>query len=260
LLFLVIFACVTSSCKTEAMGLDNITEIASSAQETEMQDLVTRQVETAIKANDFRTLSAMEQEFMTSRSQTPSGVWNLEIFHASLKFYLEGGLVAADGCQYRKADFVARWAAAEPRSPGPIITQAELLKEQAWCYRGNGAAPTVSEESWNQFHAGLQLARETLEAHEQMASLDPHYYAVQTTIYRGMGAPETEFQALVKQATDREPNYPKTYMNAVWYYMPQWGGSFQVTQPLRIRPDICRVLDEEDDRCARADLRSSRSF
>jgi hypothetical protein len=35
---------------------------------------------------------------------------------------------------------------------------------------------------------------------------------------------------------------------------------FLLTQPLRIRPDICRVLDEEDDRCARADLPSSRSF
>jgi hypothetical protein len=36
--------------------------------------------------------------------------------------------------------------------------------------------------------------------------------------------------------------------------------SLPLTQPPRIRPDICRVLEREDDRCARADLPSSRSF
>ena len=36
-------------------------------------------------------------------------------------------------------------------------------------------------------------------------------------------------------------------------------GVYHVTQPLKIQPEVCRILGREDDRCARADLPSSRS-
>jgi hypothetical protein len=222
-----ICACSISSCRSEALAFESVKEVASAAQETETRQVVIKKVEKAINENDFRSLSAMEQEFRTSRSRTPSGVWNLEIFHATLKFYLIDRLVTANECQSLKADFVTQWAAAEPLSPAPIITHAELLTEQAWCYRGKGASTTVSKDDWAKFYNGLQIAQETLESHVEMASVNPHYFAVQATIYRGMGVSESRFQEFLKQATDREPDYPRTYMNAVWYYMPQWGGSYE---------------------------------
>jgi putative transposase len=53
-------------------------------------------------------------------------------------------------------------------------------------------------------------------------------------------------------------NIPSGKLEANYYASP--ATLKLVTQPPRIRPDICRVLEREDDRCARADLPSSRSF
>jgi hypothetical protein len=36
-------------------------------------------------------------------------------------------------------------------------------------------------------------------------------------------------------------------------------GTEMLTQPLKIQPEVCRILGREDDRCARADLRNNRS-
>ena len=199
--------------------------VARSSDEQAERDAILKQVQAAIAARDFAGLSAMEEDLRTSRARTPSGVWKLAVLHGGLQFYLADGLKSEDGCQYRDAQFLRDWAAASPRNPAPVITDAALLLEQAWCIRGDGTADSVAAEAWPQFRKGAAAAAATLEQHPTMASADPEYYAVKLNVLRAQGVSKAAFHDVIEEATAREPYYHRTYFNAVWYYLPQWGGS-----------------------------------
>jgi hypothetical protein len=218
---------VVSGCQTKPATLENVRETATTLQEVQMREAISKQVELAIQAEDFKALSAMEQEFLSTGARTSSGIWKLGAYHASVQFYLADGLLRKDRCEYRMADFVTRWATAEPASPAPIITHAHLLREQAWCFRGNGYAASVTADDWPKFYSGIEAANETLETYKDMASVDPEFYAIKASILLGSTTSPAEIDALVKEATDRVPDYHRFYRNAVWHYMPQWGGSDQ---------------------------------
>jgi hypothetical protein len=227
--YIFVAACLVSlpACQSKAVDLGKIKEVATSAQELAVRDTLTAQVKAAIDAEDFALLNRLEREHLTSRARTPSGVWLLGIYHAVLQFQLADGLVKADGCDYRKAAFVSRWAASDPTSPGPKITHAYLLQQQAWCYRGSGSATSVSEGNWAKFYQGLEASNAFMEANKAIAAKDPEFYAVQLTTYRGLNATDEIFRDLLTEAIDKEPDYHRTYFNAAQNYMPQWGGSYE---------------------------------
>ena len=221
---------VLPGCILQVAASDTVPALASSSDEKAERDAVLSRVQAAIVANDFASLSTMEDAFRSSRARTPSGVWKLAVFHAGLQAYLAEGLEPEDECRYRRAQFVQRWAAAEPRSPAPAITNAALLLQQAWCFRGRGYADSVAAEAWPKFRKGVAAAYETLEKDGTWASTDPEFYAVKLDVLRGQGVSKTTFHAVVEEATAREPEYHRIYFNAVWFYLPQWGGSYAAVE------------------------------
>jgi hypothetical protein len=218
---------LASACQPKPLTLDKVQELADAASERATRDRLQKEVELAFQTKDFTLLSAMEHEFLTSRTRTGSGVWELGAFHAGVQYLLKAGLDKNTGCQYTHQDFATNWAAAQPKNPAPIITQAYLLTEQAWCFRGNGRAPTVSADDWPKFYEGLEAANRLLDDNKEIAAVDPEFYTVKARIYRGLNASPEQFDELLKEATKREPNYHRTYFDAVLFYMPQWGGSYE---------------------------------
>lgn len=214
------------ACSSQAATADTAHPIVNSADEMAERNAIFHKVQAAIAAQDFTGLSAMEEDFRRSHARTPSGLLKLELFHSGVQSYLAEGLQREEGCQYRDAAFVQRWAAATPNNPAPFITDAALQSQQAWCFRGTGIADTVAAEDWPKFGEGISAAARLLDQHRNVASIDPEYYAVLVDVLRAHGMSKAEFHAVVEQATAREPDYHRTYFNAAWYYLPQWGGSY----------------------------------
>jgi hypothetical protein len=215
-----------ANCTSQAVASQPVREVASAADEIAYREGVFAKIKSLIVASDFQALTALEETYRTSRSRTTSGYWNLGLFHTGVDSFLGEGLTAEKGCTALNADFVTRWKAAFPNSPAPIIAEAEMLKNQGWCYRGSGFADKVAPEAWPKFRERLQSAYELLETNKKIASVNPEYYAVQASLYRGLSAPEDKFRDMMDEATKREPAYFRTYFTAVWYHMPQWGGSW----------------------------------
>lgn len=213
-------------CASQAATADGGRAIVNSSDEGAARDAILGEVQAAIAARDFAGLSAMEEDFRASRARTPSGAWKLAMFHAGLQTYLAEGLQSDGGCHYDDAQFVQRWAAATPRNPAPFITDAALLSQQAWCFRGSGYADSVAAEAWPKFRERISAAAGVLDQHREIGSADPEYYAVKLDVLRAQGVSKAAFHAVVEEATAREPYYQRTYFNAAWYYLPQWGGSY----------------------------------
>lgn len=189
------------------------------------RDAISSKVEEAVAARDFAGLSAQEAAFRTSRARTSSGKWKLELFHHALLYSLADGLRPGQDCRYQDEPLVRHWADAYPTDPTPAIVHAALLHEQAWCLRGAGYANTVAPDVWPRFRELLERAAASLTARKAEAGADPQYYAVALDILRSQGAGEAAFQTMVEEATAREPAYAPIYFEAVWHYLPQWGGS-----------------------------------
>lgn len=229
----------------QAISSEYIQKSTSSADEKADHDAIMDAVRTAIASNDFVFLSKMGDELRSTRARTPSGLWKLAVFHAGLQYYLSEGLEQERGCQYSKANFVRQWAAALPGSPAPIITDAALLQQQAWCFRGGSYAKSVAAEAWPKFRKGISAAYETLEKNSKLSSVDPEFYAVKLEVLRSMGASKASFRNVLDEATAREPEYHRTYFNAVWFYLPQWGGSYaEVEQFARYAADRTRASEK----------------
>jgi hypothetical protein len=198
---------------------------APGADEVAAQHDIGEKVRTAIAAEDFVALNRMEQDFQTSRARMPDGWWKLAVYHRFLRYELGTGLVATDGCEYRKADFVERWSEATPRSRAAFITAARLRIDQAWCVRGSGFSNDVPDNAWPKFEADIAAAAQILDRHG-WAAKDPEFTAIQVDILRSQHNDLEQVQALVDKATAREPDYFPIYDNAVMSFMPQWGGSW----------------------------------
>lgn len=213
-------------CVSQAAPTEGELPAATSSDEMAERNEILGNVRRAIAAQDFASLSSMEEGFRTTRARTSSGIWKLAMFHIGVQGYLGEGLQHDNGCQYRDADFVRRWAAATPRNPAPFITDAALLSEQAWCFRGSGYADSVAAKDWPKFREGIAAAADMLERHGIFASADPEYYAVRLDILRAQGVSKAQFHLAVEEALAREAYYHRTYASAAWYYLPQWGGSY----------------------------------
>ncbi len=236
---------LSPGCSAEAGPIDTGKVEASSTDEMSERKSIINTVDLAIARQDFAALDALEREYRTSRAHTPSGLWKLAFFHAAVQYNLGEGLERKDGCIYRHAPFVEQWRAAAPNEPAPIITEAALWVMQASCIRGSGYASEVQPSAWAGFHEAIGKAYRVLAAGRTAASVDPEYYAVMVKIYRGQGRPRDEFEHLVDEATKREPYYHRTYFNAAWSYLPQWGGSFrELDQFARSAAERTRASDK----------------
>jgi hypothetical protein len=193
--------------------------------EKDARDAIIARTEAAIAAEDFAALAAMDREFRSSRARTPGGTWNLRVFHLTLQWDLDEGLDAEGKCIYRRAPFIARWRAAEPQDPAAAITDAALLLDQAWCYRGDGYAADVPEEAWPKFRDTVARAAAVLESTRRNAAIDPEFYATEIRAMRGW-ADDDALARLVAEASAREPAYEHTYTSAALSLLPQWGGSY----------------------------------
>jgi hypothetical protein len=199
---------------------------SSNLDEEGERSAILKAIKSAIATEDFAKLTAMEAEFRISRARTQSGVWKLAVFHAGVQAYLADGLLPESDCQYSKSQFVNAWKAASSGSPAPVITDAALLLTQAWCIRGGGYAIDVAPAAWRQFKVIVTSATKVLDRHSTMASVDPEFYAIKLKALRSEGSETSQFESVLDEATAREPYYHRTYFNAVWSYLPQWGGSF----------------------------------
>jgi hypothetical protein len=218
---------VLQGCSAQASPIDSGKVEAATTDEERERDAILGSVRSLIDRKDFAGLDAMELGFRTSRARSPSGVWKLAVLHSGLQYYLGEGIDKEHGCTFAQAPFLTQWRSANPDGPAAIITEADLLRQQAWCYRGSGYAAEVADSAWPAFHAGIDKAHALLRSHHKVASVDPEYYAVMSVIYRSKGMERAEFMRLIDEGASREPYYHRIYFKAVWSFLPQWGGSFE---------------------------------
>jgi hypothetical protein len=215
----------TSSGKIVATTLSQILR-RNAPTELEQRKSISDSVGKSFLAEDFSRLETMSETYRKEKSRTSSGLWNLTLFYAGIIEAIRRQTVGEDfDAQFRILEAkTKKWAMKYPRSPSAHIARSIVLIRHGWAHRGSGYASTVKPESWAPFHQYITMARENLEKHKSVASVDPTWYETMLKVARDQGWDRSEFDALLNEALKREPLYYQTYFQALEYLLPKWHG------------------------------------
>jgi hypothetical protein len=199
---------------------------SSAATEMEERATVTASTQEAFLQGRFSELNEVSRAYRTDKSRTSSGLWKLTLFYVGISTAMQKELNGKEQeAGFRELEAkTAQWAKAYPTSPAAHITHSMLLISHAWAYRGGGYASTVKPESWAPFRRYIAMARDNLEKHKAVASIDPRWYEAMLTIARAESWGREQFDSLLNEALNREPLFYQTYFLALEYLLPKWHG------------------------------------
>jgi hypothetical protein len=181
-------------------------------------------VKTALDRKDYKALNAMAKGYRERRARTPSGTWKLSYFYHGVMGYLPAENPGAP-CARVADRLFEDWAKVDPDAPTSYIAHAWAKTSFARCLRGGTRANATPPESIEAMLREVGKARAILEAHRDVASTDPQYYAEMLRIYQVDGTSEAAVRTLLDEAVSREPFYHDVYFTAAQYYLPQWHGN-----------------------------------
>ena len=199
---------------------------SGAATEMEERAAIRNAARDAFLREDFSRLEDASRNYLSTKSRTPSGIWNLTVFHAGIN----EAIVARAKSQTPEAIFqdlggtTTKWAKLHPTSPNAHIAHSVVLITVAWAYRGDGYASTVKPEAWEPYRKYIAMARVNLEKHKSAAAVDPRWYQVMLGVATAESWNRDEFDRLLDEALDREPLFYETYFSALAYLLPKWHG------------------------------------
>lgn len=203
------------------------------ADELSERESIKDTVRTAFIDSDFKKLDALAEQYRSSKARTVSGLWKLTVFYSTFDALGNSpayGEQSLDGFEQQ----ARKWIDEAPESKSAYIAYATLLYRHAFFVRGDGYAASVAPEKWPVFRKYLNKAYRQLAASKAFASSDPHWYATMLHVATGEYWPEPKFDALLDEATAREPYYYELYFAALMRKTPNWGGSLD---------DVARLID-----------------
>ena len=228
-------ACLFSDVPTLAKAVDAAP--ADSSDDQVVRDAIGKRVYALMDAQDFAGLNKLAADFRTTKARTPSGVWKLRVFYMSVSYHI--AQAQPDGeCVSTSLPMLKRWLAADPSAPAPVIAQASVVLEQAWCKRHDDAW------GYDSFLADAAQADRLLEEHKTTASIDPEYYATAEDVGFVTKPDKADFDRLLTEGIAHEPSYYGLYFSALKYYLPDTHGSTEEVERIaRLAMDKTKETD-----------------
>lgn len=201
---------------------------ARAASELEQRRAIDIDARSAFARSDFQELNQKTHFYRINKNRSASGLWLLTLYYAGLDQAVRAEVLSNGDPDHAFANLekkTAQWARSFPDSPAAHMVHARVLINHAWAYRGGGLAADVVPKNWAPFHAYIAQARRYLEMHKKVASVDPSWYEVMLMIATAQQWKQPEFERLLTEALDREPEFYQTYFRALLYLLPKWHGS-----------------------------------
>jgi hypothetical protein len=120
---------------------------------------------------------------------------------------------------------VADWQLAIPESNVPDIIAARAYFAEAWDYRGNGYAHTISSENYEQFRIHLEQAWQAAEVASNKGPPDAELCSLRTELAFAYHRDKTLAKHIFNECLAIEPGYFHLFYKVNRYLQPIWMGS-----------------------------------
>lgn len=175
---------------------------------------------------NFSKLEATADAYRTSKSRTSSGLWHLTFFYIGISEAFNMG--PKFWGQHER--IMEKWLAQYPKSPTAILAYSLMLSRHAWNIRGAGFSSSVRPENWKPFEEYIERARVYLEKNKTIASKDPKWYEQMIEFAKIQAWSENDFEKLIAEAIDLNPQFYQLYFVAIDYYVPKWHGDSEAVE------------------------------
>jgi len=152
-------------------------------------------------------------EFREQRDRTSSGLWKLRLVYHGTTQIISEVAPPYDGILAANREMVELWIREHPSSPAPYVFLAAMLRNHALATLRNPLEAT-KRTPWNDGSAPLAALRAFLLEHKQVASSDPHWYALMIEVMGLQGEGRDAILLMLDEAVRREPLYYETYFAA----------------------------------------------
>jgi hypothetical protein len=171
---------------------------------------------------DWSQLDAIAEQLRNGRLRFPGGAWQLRVFYATISS--AGPLTATDADWQAQFTRLQSWIQQNPSSPTPRIALSDAYLHWAWKARGNGFAPTVTQDGWKLFCQRIQMAQSTLDDAQKIGAVDPEWYRAMQTVALAQGWDRSKVENLLNEAINAAPDYFYLARSEANYLLPKWYG------------------------------------
>jgi len=105
--------------------------------------------------------------------------------------------------------------------------------------RGNGLAPTVTEEGWRLFNERIQQSQSILERAEKLPKLCPQWYSEMMIVGLAQSWDAGRMKDIFDRGIRSEPDYFYLYRQYANYLLPKWDGKPAMR---RLSPKLPRII------------------
>ena len=124
-------------------------------------------------------------------------------------------------------DLTTPYAAAFPKSAGPLLWKGNAYVQWAWQARGGGFADTVTPEGWKLFEQRLAVAREALEEAYKRDPSDTRAPTLMIKVCMGQGSDLEQTMTWFTRAMAADPDNYDACDKMLFYLYPRWYGTPQ---------------------------------
>jgi hypothetical protein len=208
---------------------------AQAVGETEWRAQVTAEIRAAFAKEDFGAIEARYKRAVANDERSQSGLhvsnrivraFQLELAPPLFESgRLVPGQLGRDDYWRVHREKAMRWRQQMPESVLSAMVLATIHARQAWQYRGQGFANTVSEEGWKGFHRHQKASVDALQAVRLAGMKDPNW---RWSMLNSLAQQDVDqYKALVKDSLAAFPQSYDLYFVVANYMLPQWGGSME---------------------------------
>jgi hypothetical protein len=202
------------------------------------------QIKYLFNMRKFDELEALHFKYLTEQSRTPSGLWNLTLFHAALNLRLFDipGHKAMDETGYEP--FFKEWMERYPKSEAAHLMRARVYFnkiDQIYEMIGN---EQPSSNQWRLIKEYLDSIELYISRHRSPDARDPHWDQLNLQIAMRRSLDRAYMERLAKGAFDRSPYFYENYFDMVYYYK-RYSNKPQIDIEILARDAIKRTKEKE---------------
>jgi hypothetical protein len=172
-------------------------------------------------SGDYTALDALLEQSAGSLADLPDGGSTLDGVVRGLSNLLDYGTSDLVQMLGRTAD----WRRELPNSVYPQLIESLIFEQWAWTARGQGAASSISPQTWAIFAQRTEMAAMGLREIVARANTNPLWYELSLDVGLDESKPVDELRSTFRRGLVEAPDYWPLYARMLRILMPRWYGS-----------------------------------
>jgi hypothetical protein len=168
---------------------------------------------------EFDAIERLHRQYLTERTRTKSGVWELGLLHEGLTIDIWNmpGTIIKDGSMWN--GHFAEWEAAYPRSEALHLMKARIPIAIIDDVIRNAPPQGLTQDQARLVREQLDNAEAYIRRHRPADAQDPYWDQLNIRIAIRRGMNRADFDRMLREAVTRHPSYFDLYFQAVTYYV-----------------------------------------